>query len=109
MTLPTCPQDYTCTFTRLHPRVVNHTLGPWYQHTAGWIVAVIAILAIASVLAWLISNMTALRAKREAARERELERQREREYTLAIEEQRTLQADAAKGDPEMLKLIRQRI
>lgn len=102
---PTCPVDYTCTFTRLHPRTIYHTVGPWYQHTAGVIVAIIAILAIAIVAAYAFDLRAQVKRKREEARQWELKRQHE----LAIEEQRTMQADAAKGDPEMLKLIRQRI
>lgn len=105
MTLPTCPQDYTCTFTRLHPRVVNHTLGPWYQHTAGVIVAVIAILAVASVAAYAFNLHSEHTRRRDITRQQEIQRA----HDLAIEEQRTMQADAAKGSPEMLKLIRQRI
>lgn len=103
MTTPlACPSDYSCTFTRIRPRVVNHTLGPWFQHTAGWIVAIVAILALASVLAYAAYKAAEIRAMRERNRQRELERAHE----LAIEEQRTMQADAAKGNPEMLKLIR---
>ena len=101
----TCPVDYTCTFTRVHPRVVNHTLGPWYQHTAGWIVAIIAVLAIACVAAYAFSLYHQISYQRQLARERDVQRKHE----LAMEEQRTMQADAAKGDPEMLRLIRQRI
>jgi hypothetical protein len=102
---PVCPPDYTCTFTRLHPRVVNHTLGPWYQHTAGWVVAVIAILALACVAAYAVSLHHQIRYRRQIQREHD----DQRKHDLAIEEQRTMQADAAKGDPEMLRLIRQRI
>lgn len=102
---PTCPPDYTCTFTRLSPRVISHTLGPWYQHTAGWIVAITAILTLGAVLAYAVSADADRRDRREANRQREVERQHE----LAIEEQRTMQADAAKGNPDMLKLIRERV
>lgn len=105
---PTCPQDYSCTFTKVHPRVIYHTVGPWYQHTAGWIVAITAILVIGSLLAYIAVQWLDLRDRRESASQAERQRELERAHELAIEEQRTMQADMAKGDPEMLKLIRQR-
>lgn len=101
----TCPVDYSCTFTLLHPRVVSHTLGPWYQHTTGWIVALVAVLVLGAVLAYATTLAAETHRRRDAVRERETERA----HQLALEEQRTMQVDAAKGDPEMLKLIRERV
>ena len=104
---PTCPTDYSCTFTLLHARTVTRAVGPWWQHTAGWIVALAAILTIGVVLAYATAQVTELHRTRERERRIERERETERAHALALEEQRTLQADAAKGNPEMLKLIRE--
>ena len=41
--------------------------------------------------------------------ERNRQRELERAHELAIEQQRTIQADMAKGNPEMLRLIRERV
>lgn len=71
--------------------------------------AIIAIIAIACLLAWL---MTIISDSKDATREKRFnseERERQRQHDLAIEEQRTMQADAAKGNPEMLKIIREKI
>lgn len=100
-----CPQDYTCSFVQVHPRIIEHThtVGPWWQHTAGWLVAIIAIIAIASVIAYSISLIQEGHKDRSKRNERQLEQK----HKLAIEEQKTMQIDMAKGDPEMLKMIRE--
>lgn len=102
MDLPQCPQDYTCTFTPVHPRTIYHTVGPWWQHTAGWIVLIVAILAVTFITVWVIE---AYAASRRALRDKQDE-QLERANKLAIEEQRTYQIDASKGNPELLKILK---
>jgi uncharacterized protein HemX len=99
---PTCPTDYTCQFTLVKPRVVYHTIGPWYNHTAGWIVAIVAIIALASVIAYALQ----LRNDRQHAKANQAAQDKQREHELAIEEQRTMQIDSAKGNPEMLKIVK---
>ena len=108
MTTPTCPDGYSCTFTLTHPHVITKALNPWWQLTAGWIVALTAVLVLGAVLAYLTARVMDLRAKRETFLENSRQRDAERQHELAIEEQRTMQADMAKGDPDMLRLIRQR-
>ena len=99
---PTCPQDYVCSFTPIHPRIITHTIGPWWHGAGGLAVAIVAVLAIASVLAYLIYWIAD--SRRDNRERKDLER--ERQHKLAIEEQRTIQADLAKGNPEMLAEIR---
>jgi hypothetical protein len=107
MTKPICPQDYTCTFTPLHPRTVIEHIGPW-SHTwmlpaliIAWTVTMAVLAAMLSK--WLIEDR---RVRRERA-ERIAAEEAERRHRLAIEEQRTLQMNEAKGDPETLKLMRE--
>ena len=97
---PTCPKGYTCEFD---PVVVEkHHLGPWWETGWGIVVGILVIVAVATVLITLAYYW--LEARREKREERE--RAAERMHKLAIEEQRTMQIDSAKGDPEMLKLVR---
>lgn len=101
-----CPTDYTCNFTRIRPRVIEHTVGVWWHGAAGWVVAIILVLALASA----VSYIAYLSYKyRDAKREREKQERlmaADRKQKLALEEQRTLQLDAAMGNPEMLKIIK---
>lgn len=99
---PECPKDYSCTFNLLHPRTIYHTVGPWWEHTAGWIVAITAIIAIAVVLCYIVVAIAD--AKKEIRQRGDL--RQERENKLEIEKQKTYQADLAKGNPEMLHEIR---
>lgn len=99
---PTCPTDYSCTFTLTKPHVIVHTIGPWYQGTAGWIVALVAIIALTCLLGYIADLVKERRDERQSS----LEHERERKQKLAIEEQRTMQIDAAKGNPEMLTIVK---
>jgi hypothetical protein len=102
--MPTCPQDYNCNFTLIHPRVIyhNHTVGPWWQHTAGWVVAIVAAIALACVIAYIAK----LYSDRQDAKLAFTEREKDRQHKLDLEEQYTMQAELAKGDPNMLREIR---
>lgn len=99
---PECPKDYSCTFTQLHPRVIYHTIGPWWEHAAGWVVAIVAIIALAVVLCWIVVKVA--NSKNDKRKREDL--QHERETKLEIEKQKTYQADLAKGNPDMLREIR---
>ena len=100
--MPTCPPHYLCTFTPQQRYVVTRHLGLWWHGTGGLVVAIVAVVAIAVVLTTAV--VFAYNA-REAARIRG-EREAERQHRLAIEEQHTLQADMAKGNPDLLRAIR---
>jgi hypothetical protein len=77
---PACPPHYTCTFSPKNP---PHYWAHWYDGPWGIVVALAAVAALTA------------------------EGERQRQHALAVEEQRTMQLDAAKGSPEMLKLVRQ--
>ena len=96
-----CPQDYSCQFTQIHPRVVTHAIGPWWHGTWGVVTALVAIVAIACVLALVVYVIAQGIDDKRARKERELQRKQQ----LAVEEQRTMQLDAAKGNAEMLKVV----
>lgn len=103
--IPWCPQDYNCTFTLVHPRVAVHHIGPWWNGLGGIVVVITAIVALALVLAISMNGITELRKRRlDYNEKREI-----RAHELAIEEQRTYQAEQAKGNPEILKLIREKV
>jgi hypothetical protein len=106
MANPTCPPDYTCSFTLVHPRTIVEHVGPW-THT--WLLPAL-IVAVAAMVALAVSTvaspiMSEHRRRRLVAEESE-RRESERRHELALEEQRTMQMDAAKGNPETLKLMR---
>lgn len=106
---PTCPADYNCTFTLLHPRVVEHQLGPWWHGPGGLAVAILAVIGIVIIAITIAIKVSDLFESRNKRRQQYIETQEQRKHDLAMEEQRTMQAEQAKGDPEMLRLIRQRI
>lgn len=97
---PTCPMGYDCTFK---PRDLDpHYYAHWWDGPAGIVVAIVALVALCVIVATVAYWWHELRSKqmdRKAAQENRVNQ-------LAIEEQRTMQLDAAKGDPEMLKIVR---
>lgn len=99
-----CPQDYSCTFTQIHPRVitVTHNIGPWWHTWMGFAVAATVVVAIAVVLIY-VASLVAQRVKAKHDRE---EAKLQRQAKKDLEEQRTMQMDAAKGNPEMLKIVK---
>lgn len=108
MSAPICPQDYSCTFTFTHPRViVTHDV--WWHGPWGISVAFVAIFAFAVVIGFTVYLILETRRKVQFRQQQYREIQDQRAHDLAIEEQHTMQADAAKGNLEMLKLIRQKI
>jgi flagellar biosynthesis/type III secretory pathway M-ring protein FliF/YscJ len=111
MAEPVCPPGYTCTFTPNHPKIPYD--GPWWETTWGIVLAAGALIALVAILCtiavmWRDARSVRLRAQADQRRydQQERVRREEREHALAIEEQRTMQLDAAKGDPEMLRLVR---
>lgn len=109
---PTCPPGYDCTFTKVGPP--PHVYAHWWDGPWGIIVAAIAIVGVVIVLCFLIDAIKDARgARRQALGYREekamqaAEQREQRQHALAIEEQRTMQLDTAKGDPEMLRIVRE--
>lgn len=108
MNAPICPQDYSCTFTLVHPRIiVTHDV--WWHGLWGIVVVFAGIFAFAVIIILTVYSILETRRKVQLRKQQYREVQDQRVHDLAMEEQRTMQADAAKGNPEMLKLIRQKI
>ena len=101
MSAPVCPPDYTCQFTLIHPHTIVRSTDPWWQLSAGWVVALIAVIVAGAVVAY--ASYLAHEARRDIRARSERERQRQHDLNLA--EQRTMQVEQAKGNPEMLKII----
>lgn len=109
MTQPACPPEWTCTF---HPP--KHVFDPWWTGPWGIGVAVAGVVALCVVLCVVIFSARKLveshRDRVDDRRRREREDQKlvdVRAHVRAIEEQRTMQVDAARGNPEVLKLVRE--
>lgn len=101
MAAPVCPPGWTCTFDP-PPRPPGPQY-PWWE--GPWAIVLTGAAIIAFVLAvWIMAYYwnERKRAKQNAITERE-----KREHDRFIEEQRTMQLDAAKGNPEMLKAVRE--
>lgn len=101
--MPNCPPHYTCTFTPKNPPLP----GPWWEHSAGIAVAIVGIVALAIVLttlAYYLHTHLTEKANRDDRRRQNAEAHA---HALAIEEQRTMQLDAAKGNPEVLRLVQE--
>lgn len=94
----TCPEGYTCKFTK----VKEPFEGPWWEGAWGIVVAIGGIIAVTIIL---LTVAYYYKEHRDNIR-RSKDLERERSNALAIEEQRTMQLDAAKGDKEMLKIVR---
>ena len=96
---PTCPPNYDCEFTSNPPDVPFD--GPWWEGPWGIVVGILAVIVIAGLMWFIVSTwFNSRQSKRDA-----LERERTRQQELAMAEQRTMQLDAAKGNPDTLKLI----
>jgi hypothetical protein len=94
---PVCPANYSCTFSPDRPPRYD----VWWEGPWGIVVACLIVIVVASVLAYVASLAHERWEVRNAERRRDADHQRK----LAIEEQRTLQLDTAKGNPEVLKMI----
>ena len=99
MAEPVCPEGYDCKFTPIEEKYI----GPWYESTAGTWVTVLAIIALACLLAWLVFLWYESREQKRGHRERHELRQ----HKQMLAEQFSTQMDMAKGDPEMLKIVRE--
>jgi hypothetical protein len=96
---PSCPPHYTCTFSPKNP---PHYWAHWWDGGWGIVVAITLVLALTLVISLIAYWWSETRRRKQQFTERE----RERQNTLAVEEQRTMQVDACKGNPEMLKLVK---
>jgi hypothetical protein len=65
-------------------------------------VAILALAALVAICCTCAYWWSQLRQSKQQYRERE----RIRQHQLAIQEQQTIQVDAAKGNPEMLRMVR---
>lgn len=97
---PICPPDYVCTFT---PKIPTHPFtGPWYNGTWGIVIAGLAITAIVIILCtliyWLAENA---KDKRSAIAQRD-----KRSQAVQLSEQFSMQLDSAKGNEEILKIVK---
>lgn len=97
---PTCPPHYTCTFT---PKNAPHYWVHWWDGGWGIIVAILALIALVTICCACAYWWSEARRRKQEYNERE----RERQNSLAVAEQQTVQIDAAKGDPEMLKMVQE--
>lgn len=100
---PECPPHYICNFSP-QPPPEHHWQGPWWETDWGIVVSILGVIGLTVAICWAVYYLH----ETHVARLQDKRQRDQRAYELAIEEQRTIQADAAKGDPEMLKLIRQR-
>lgn len=111
--VPYCPPKWACDFTP--PSVPKHVFDPWWSGGNGAIFAativVIAIVVIIVVIAMSIGEAIQNRSDNKLALSKEREQHEDnrelRAQKLAIEEQRTMQIEAAHGNPEILKLIKE--
>ena len=100
MAAPSCPPNYECDFV---PKAPPHYWEHWWDGPWGIVVGIAALVAlcvIVSVLAYYVHALIVDRRNRVARHE-------QRAHALAMAEQLTMQMDAAKGDPALLKLVRE--
>lgn len=108
---PTCPTGYECTFV---PKPVHHPFaGPWWEGPWGTVAALTAIVAVCVVLCVVLLAIKGAYEARQWRIKARLDNESaeranaaNRAHELAIEEQRTMQLDACKGDKELLKMVR---
>jgi uncharacterized protein HemX len=97
--VPACPPEWVCEFSPVKdpgPQL------PWWEQSGGGVLVGVAIVGAIILLITLAYYVLEARKAKHNAQARIVEAKEKR----LVEEQRTMQADAAKGDPEMLKLIR---
>jgi hypothetical protein len=101
MSQPVCPPNYVCTFTPRAPHI--HIWHPWWETGWGLAAAIVALVALGLLVATLLDARDVRNNRKTEAREADARRAHE----LAMAEQQTMLADAAHGNPEVLKLIRE--
>lgn len=97
---PTCPTGYHCKFDPAKP---VHYWAHWWDGPWGIVVAFAVVAALVAIICTIVVQWARIRGEK-AERRAQTE---ERANRLAIEEQRTMQIDSAKGSPEMLKIVRE--
>jgi len=98
---PVCPPGWTCKF--IPPDPPPGPFHVWWQGPWGIVIGAATIVAVV-IAVWIVAYYYNERAR---ARAQERERREQRQNQLAVEEQRTMQIDAAKGNPESLKIVRE--
>lgn len=101
---PVCPPGYICRFV---PVEKPYHYAHWWDTQWGIFVAVIALFALVLIVYTIAYYVHEHRKTVMQNISRRDELRQQRAHDLAIEEQRTMQLDAAKGNPEMLKIVRQ--
>ena len=112
MASPVCPPGWTCTFHP--PKAPEHVFDPWWTGPWGIVAAGAALLA-AVIVVWIVSYYLHEAARSRRAAEENAQRRREaitaererRDHERFLEEQRTMQLDAANGNPEVLRIVRE--
>lgn len=103
--MPACPPHYTCSFRPVAPK---HYWAHWYDGPWGIVVTVLAIVAVAVIVITLAYYFKEARDTRRRALLADRQAREEREQQRFIEEQRTMQLDACKGDKELFRLAQER-
>src|SRR4051794_40989169 len=96
---PTCPSNYHCKFDPIKP---GYHWAHWWDGPWGIVVAVAIVVAVTIMVCTIAYQWKEIRDNRA----RYVATKEDRANKLAIEEQRTMQLDAAKGNPDMLKIVR---
>jgi hypothetical protein len=101
-----CPQFDVCVTPIVH---TIHTVdNPWWQRGGGAVVFAFGALFLAILVAWLVWLWFQWRDSRASRRDNEVDRKLERQHKLDMEEQRTMQMDMVKTDPEALRMLEKR-
>lgn len=98
---PTCPPNYDCTFLLDRP-----STGPWWEGPWGITATILGILAVTLAVTILLGCLAWWWHERRVEKFDREEREQARRHAQVIEEQRTLQMDAAQGNPELLEMVR---
>jgi hypothetical protein len=99
---PTCPVNYRCVFTPAPPK--QH-LAHWWDGSAGTWVAILALVAIVVIVVSVSYYIWQARTERLRLQQAERQRAAVDAQQRYLAEQRTLLADAAKGNPEVLQIL----
>jgi uncharacterized membrane protein len=106
VSVPACPPHYECTFTPVAPK---HYWTHWYDGPWGIVVSIVALVAVASIVITLAYYWKEARDAKRRAVMADRSAREQREQQRFVEEQRTMQLDACKGDKELFKLAQQSV
>lgn len=101
---PACPPGYQCQFDPVAP---HHFYAHWWDGPWGIVLAILVVAAAVAILCTIAVQWHEAANNKRIVQQKERDKIRDQEHARALEEQRTMQIDACKGNAELLAMVRE--